>query len=88
MSLERATTEQYFFPMGISDLPAYTAGANAHIRFISDYFPHMNEARNRSENIGIHVGFFFLITRLWVICCLCHIGGIERLFEVTSSLVT
>ncbi len=31
---------------------------NARIRFISDLFPHMNEAWNRSENIGIHVIFF------------------------------
>ncbi len=42
---------------GISDLTAYTTGANAHIQFISNLFPHMNEAWNRSENIRIHVTF-------------------------------
>ncbi len=40
---------------GISDLTAFTAGANARIRFISDLFPPMNEAWNRSKIIGIHV---------------------------------
>ncbi len=40
------------------DLTAYTADANALIRFISDLFPHMNEAWNRSENIGIRAIFF------------------------------
>ncbi len=39
----------------ISDLSAYTAGANSHIRFISDLFLHMNEAWNQSEDIGINV---------------------------------
>ncbi len=29
--------------------------ANASIRFISDLFPHMNEAWNQSENVGIRV---------------------------------
>ncbi len=48
---------------GISDLSAYTAGANARIRFISDLFPHMNEAWNRSENIGIHAIFSCLHSR-------------------------
>jgi len=33
------------------------ADSNAHILFISDLFPLMNEALNRSENIGIHVLF-------------------------------
>ncbi len=40
------------------DLTAYTADANARIRFISDLFPHMNETWNRSENIGIRAIFF------------------------------
>ncbi len=42
---------------GISDLSAYRAGANARVWFISDLFLHMNEAWNRSENIGVHVTF-------------------------------
>ncbi len=48
---------------GISDLSAYMADANAHIRVISDLFPHMNKARNRSENIGIHALFSCLHVR-------------------------
>ncbi len=67
---------------GISELSTYTAGANACIRFISDLFPHMNEAWNRSENIWrIHVNFFcffFLLTQSWVISDLCHMGGKNR----------
>ncbi len=35
----------------------------ARIWFISDLFPHMNEAWNRSENIGIHVIFSCLHSR-------------------------
>ncbi len=67
---------------GISDLTAYTAGTKAHIRFISDLFPHMNEAWNRSENIGIHVTFSCLHGRRpYPICVTCEdkigIGSLE-----------
>ncbi len=47
---------------GISDVSAYTAGANAHIQFISDLFPHMNWPE-------IHVNFYCLHSRrLYPIC--------------------
>ncbi len=42
---------------GTSNLSAYMADANARIQFISDLFPHTNEAWNQSENIGIHMLF-------------------------------
>ncbi len=40
-----------------SDLPVYMTVALAHIRFISDLFPHMNEARIRSRYIRMHAFF-------------------------------
>ncbi len=43
-----------------SDLPVYMTVALAHIWFISDLLPHMNEAWNRSRNIQMHV--FFLLS--------------------------
>ncbi len=50
MSVLRNVSKTHFSMMqeshlqGRSDLAAYTAGANTHIRFVSDLFPHMNEA--------------------------------------------
>ncbi len=59
---------------GISDLSAYTTGANARIRFISDLVPHMNEAWNWSENIGIHA-IFSCLHGHGPYTDLCHMGG-------------
>ncbi len=65
----------------ISNESAYMADANAHIRFISDLFPHMNEAWNQSENLGIHVFF----------SCL-HVHGSYQIYatweEKNGNLVT
>ncbi len=57
----------------ISDLTAFTAGANARIRFISDLFPHewglkpIEDYRNPCD--------LFLLTRSWARSDLCHMGG-------------
>ncbi len=44
------------------DLTAYTAGANARIRFISDLFPHMNKGLKPIVEYW-NPCIFFLLTR-------------------------
>ncbi len=60
-----------------SDLPVYMTVALAHIRFISDLFPHMNEAWIRSRYIWMHA-FFFLFTLSQNRSDLCHIWAKNR----------
>lgn len=67
----------------ISDLPAYTADANAHIRFTSNLFTHMNEDWNWSEFIGIHV-IYFRPTSTWALSHLCHMKDKKKKIQIGS----
>lgn len=52
---------------GISDLSAEATGTLANIRFISNLFPHMKEARIRFDDIQFHAPFFLRTS----LCCVC-----------------